>query len=47
MDDEGRPVAVPRWTPSTEKDLELEAYAKKLVNLRKNIEDEMSSRIRG
>ena len=46
MDEEGRPVAVPRWAPSTQEDLELEAYAKKLVNLRKNIEDEMSSRLR-
>ena len=28
------------------KDVELEAYAKKLVDLRKDIEDEMSARIR-
>ena len=46
MDEEGRPIAVPRWTPSTQEDLDLEAYARKLVNLRKDIEDEMSARIR-
>ena len=47
MDEDGKPVRVPEWVPSTEEDRDLELYAKKLVDLRKDIEDEMSARISG
>jgi len=47
MGEDGKPVRVPEWKPSADEDVELEEYAKKLVNLRKDIEDEMSARLRG
>lgn len=44
MDKEGKPVEVPHWTPQTEEDTALHSYAQRLMELRKGIEDEMSSR---
>lgn len=41
VDANGSPIPVPEWVPVTEDDRQLEAYAKKLVDLRKSIEDEM------
>mgnify|MGYP003564375658 FL=1 len=41
VDDEGQPVNVPKFTPSNEQEKQLEQYAIKLMELRKNIEDEM------
>lgn len=40
-DDEGKPVSVEAWKPRTEEDAALERYAKKLMDLRKGIEDEV------
>lgn len=40
-DDEGKPVSVEPWKPRTEEDAALERYAKKLMDLRKGIEDEV------
>lgn len=40
LDDEGRPVEIERWQPETEEDAALEQYAKKLMELRKGIEEE-------
>jgi acyl-CoA hydrolase len=41
LDDEGKPTAVPRWTPTTDEDTALERYALRLMELRRGIEDEM------
>ena len=41
VDENGKALEVPKWNPLTEKELQLEQYAKKLMNLRKDIEDEM------
>ncbi|MEN2435908.1 acyl-CoA thioesterase [Weeksellaceae bacterium A-14] len=41
VDDEGEPVEVPKFTPKTEREKQMEQYAKKLMALRTNIEDEM------
>ncbi len=41
VDDEGQPVNLPKFTPSNEQEKQLEQYAIKLMELRKNIEDEM------
>jgi acyl-CoA hydrolase len=41
VDDHGKTVPVPKWTPQSPEGIELENYAKKLMALRQNIEDEM------
>ncbi|MFI5204638.1 MAG: acyl-CoA thioesterase [Flavobacteriales bacterium] len=41
MDDKGKPKEVPAWKPVTQDDRDLEMYAKKLMDLRTAIEDEM------
>ncbi len=46
MDGEGKAISVPTWTPTTEEEVEMESYARKLMLLRKNIEDEMEAKIR-
>jgi acyl-CoA hydrolase len=42
VDEAGAPVPVPVWAPITGDDIELERYAKKLMDLRKGIEHEMA-----
>lgn len=41
IDDNGKTIAVPKWQPKTDEETDFEAYAIKLMNLRKNIEEEM------
>lgn len=41
VDDEGNSVEVPKFVATTEQDFQMEKYAVKLMDLRKNIEDEM------
>lgn len=41
VDQQGKTVPVPRWTPRTEKELNMEKYAKRLMDLRKDIDEEM------
>lgn len=41
MDEDGKATKVPKWIPETSEDLALEAYAKRLMERRKLIEDEM------
>ena len=41
VDDEGNSVEVPKFVPTTEQDKQKEQYAIKLMDLRKQIEDEM------
>jgi acyl-CoA hydrolase len=43
VDDEGTPVEVEPWTPQTAEDQAQEAYAKRLMELRKAIEAEMEA----
>ncbi len=46
VDEQGNPVGVPAWEPVTEEDRELQRYARKLMDLRKAIEQEMSRHAR-
>jgi acyl-CoA hydrolase len=41
VDDEGNPVPVKQWEPNSAEEAFLRDYAIRLMNLRKNIEDEM------
>ena len=41
VDDEGNKVEVPKFVPETDQQKEMEKYAIKLMDLRKQIEDEM------
>lgn len=41
VDSDGQPISVPTWQPQTDADRGLEAYAQKLMALRKGIEDEI------
>ncbi|WP_217605370.1 acyl-CoA thioesterase [Chitinophaga sp. GbtcB8] len=41
VDDHGKTVAVPKWEPKTEEELHMHDYAQRLMDLRKNIEEEM------
>jgi acyl-CoA hydrolase len=42
VDGEGAPVSVPKFEPKTEEQKKMQEYAIRLMDLRKNIEDEMS-----
>jgi len=41
VDDHGKTVPVPKWTPQTASEISMEGYAKKLMDLRKDIDEEM------
>ncbi|MBA3532678.1 MAG: acyl-CoA thioesterase [Ardenticatenales bacterium] len=41
VDDQGTPTPVPHWEPLTDEDQALQAYAVKLMELRRGIEEEM------
>jgi acyl-CoA hydrolase len=41
LDEDGRPRPVPKWVPTSQHDRALEGYAKRLVELRKAMEEEM------
>jgi len=41
VDENGKTISVPKWHPITEKELEQEKHAVKLMDLRKTIENEM------
>lgn len=41
LDEKGKPAAVPKWTPADPEDVKLEQYAKKLMELRQGIEEDM------
>lgn len=41
VDGEGKPVEVPSWNPETEEDRAMADYANKLMELRRDIEEEM------
>lgn len=41
VDDTGKTVQVPKWIPQTANEISLEGYAKKLMDLRKDIDEEM------
>ncbi|WP_111597600.1 acyl-CoA thioesterase [Chitinophaga skermanii] len=45
VDDQGKPVHVPKFSPVTEEEIAMEAYAKRLMDLRKGIDEEMSKYI--
>jgi acyl-CoA hydrolase len=41
VDEQGRPKPSRKWEPHTDREIALEKYAKRLMELRKGIEDEM------
>ncbi|MXV37313.1 acyl-CoA thioesterase [Flavobacteriaceae bacterium Ap0902] len=41
VDENGKSKPIPKWIPATTQEMELEKYAIKLMNLRKNIQEEM------
>ncbi len=45
VDDKGKPTAVPRWEPVTELDCALEDYARKLAELRKEMDAALEERL--
>jgi acyl-CoA hydrolase len=45
LDERGRPRAVPAWVPETETDRALQAYAKRLIELRKLMDAEMEAHL--
>jgi len=45
VDEDGKPVDVPKWTPETEEEKAMEDYAIRLMELRKGIDEEMSKYI--
>lgn len=47
LDENGKPTPVPRWQPETEADRALEAYALRLMELRRDIEAEMEPHVKG
>ena len=44
---DGRPAAVRKWTPDTEVDRALSAYAVRLSALRKQMDEEMEAQLGG
>ena len=42
LDEDGRKVQVPKWTPRTERDRKMEQYAMRLAELRQKIRDDMA-----
>lgn len=46
IDEKGRPTPVPKWVPESADDRELEAYALRLMELRKGIEAEMEQHMK-
>lgn len=43
VDELNNPIAVPKWTPTTTEQIDLEQYAIRLIELRKAIDTEMQS----
>lgn len=46
VDDAGNPKPTKQWVPDTERELQLNQYAKRLMELRKDIEEEMGPHFR-
>ena len=46
VDEAKKPISVPKWIPISPEQIEMEAYARKLMLLRKDIEDEMETKIK-
>lgn len=44
VDGDGKPEETPSWIPVTQEDKDLEAYAKRLMDLRTSIQEEMDRR---
>ncbi len=42
LDEEGRKVSVPKWTPRSERDRKMEQYAMRIAELRQKIKDDMA-----
>jgi len=45
VDADGKPIETPTWAPKEQEDIDLESYAKRLMNLRKGIKEEMKGKL--
>ncbi len=46
VDENGKPTSIPKWTPETDEDIELEQSAIRLMNVRKQIGEEMEAHVK-
>ncbi len=46
VDEEGKPTSIPKWVPQSEEDKKLEASAIRLMNMRKEIGEEMEAHVK-
>lgn len=46
VDEEGKPRPTKQWVPDTDREKHMEQYARRLMELRKNIEEEMAPYLR-
>lgn len=42
VDDDGNPTSIPEWKPENDEDIKLELYAKKLMEARKHLQEEVN-----
>ncbi|USD67129.1 acyl-CoA thioesterase [Vibrio sp. SCSIO 43136] len=47
VDENGKPTSVPKWIPESDEDKELEQSALRLIEMRKQIGDEMEAHVKG
>jgi acyl-CoA hydrolase len=45
IDDAGHPIPIPTWVPRSAQEIAMEKYARRLMDLRKRIEEEMGPQI--
>ncbi len=45
VDPDGKPIETPKWNPEKQEDLDLESYAKRLMELRSGIKEEMQGKL--
>ncbi|PMN65274.1 acyl-CoA thioesterase [Enterovibrio norvegicus] len=46
VDEGGKPTSIPKWIPETDEDIELEQSAIRLMNMRKQIGEEMEAHVK-
>jgi acyl-CoA hydrolase len=46
VDEQGKPTSVPKWVPTEQRDIDLQESAIKLMNMRKQIGEEMEAHVK-
>ncbi len=46
VDEDGKPTSVPEWIPETDEDIKLRESAIRLMNMRKEIGEEMEAHVK-